>query len=96
MKIADTIKQMLLLPEDAQEEYQKAVAKRKQILFRMERWKDIEKSQKEELNSIRFLCTHPLETQKSSWDTDEYGKMLDTGYIDYICPDCGARRTENF
>lgn len=96
MGISYTLEQLFSLPEDVQEEFVKQRAKRQSILRRMEYWKEQSEIIQTELINIRSACEHPLENVKKVWDEDEYGKLLDTGYIDYICPDCSARRSENF
>ena len=92
MNIADMLRQ----PTEVQEQYIIAFAKRNDIICAMRHYNEASAELSKELIDIRKRCTHPLETYKKSWDEDEYGKTLESGYIDYICPDCGTRRTDIF
>lgn len=87
---------MLSMPLEIQEQYIKAYSKRNDILRAMRDYNETSAELSKQLMEIRKRCEHPLEIVKKSWDEDEYGKKLDTGYIDYVCPDCGARRMETF
>ena len=87
---------MLNQPIELQERFIQEYTKRSEILRAMRHYNETSAELSKELVQIRNRCTHPLEIVKKSWDEDEYGKTMESGYIDYICPDCGARRTDLF
>ncbi len=92
MKVED----FFALPEGTQEEWVKAYRARQQILLRKASNAQASKELYEELIGIQTSCRHPLVHVKQTWDTDEYGKMFDTGYFHYDCPDCGKHWMEKF
>lgn len=92
----DIIKQFFALSTEDQEQLVRAYRKREQILLRMKLWKEESDALNIELQDIRSKCTHPLVNEHKQWDSDEYGKMLSNGWLDYTCPDCGIKWTEEF
>lgn len=84
------------LDEDVQQEIVKEYNKRATILYRMGTYERELKELKETLKSIQEDCTHPLLIDKKVWNEDEYGKMLKSGWVEYVCPDCHIRWNEDF
>lgn len=91
-----SIVQFFELDEKVQEEIVRAYKNRSIILYRMDSYYTHKKEVESELNSIREMCEHPLLNIDKTWDTDEYGKMLDNGWIKYNCLDCGKSWMEEF
>lgn len=88
--------QFFELDSETQSDLVKMYNKRQQILSRMEGWRKESELLNIELGEIRLACQHPLVEITRKNDTDEYGKMLKSGWIEYKCPDCGFRSSEPF
>lgn len=90
------VAQLVALDDRTLEQVLKGITARNIIRNRMIGWKIIEDEQNQELKDIRESCKHIAKSEKKIWYEDEYGKMLSTGYYEYICPDCGWRNSVEF
>ena len=88
-------KQFFLLEESAQAALVKEYYNRRNVLTRISGYeKELKNTQDElknindELKNIQEYCLHPLVEKEYHANTDEYGKMMDSGVTRYECPDC--------
>ena len=84
------------LDDEFQEDLLNKAEKRKRIKSRYATYLERNKELQEELASIRASCPHIIPNIRKIWNEDEYGKMLNSGWYDYTCPDCLLKWTEDF
>ena len=87
------IEELLKLSLDEQERLIKIFEKRSRIVHRFEGYKYRKEELAQELKELQDDCDHIAVLEKKHWYEDEYGKMLDSGYYEYNCPDCSVRWT---
>jgi len=90
------IEQFFNLSEAEQWDLTNQYQKRQRILHRIKSYREEQDLLNKELEDIRLECQHPLMKIEKIWDKDEYGKLLESGWTKYKCPDCGYSNTENF
>lgn len=93
---SEYIKDFCNMSIEVQEDILNKINNRRKILAKIEYYTEVEEQQKQYIKGIREECEHPLISIKKYWDEDEYGKTMETGYTEYICPDCGYRYSVTF
>ncbi len=83
-----TLEEFLNSPQEEQDKIVKTFFSRKRILERVEYIKQEQETLRLDMLKVQADCQHPLLHIKEVRDEDDYGKMLDSGYTNYACPDC--------